>query len=90
VNLLNFIDTFHTEVAKSFDVVESSGEANGLMEWVNGRVKNYEVYFLWFPKSRRLVYVVKGPGVYKEEAVEVRSALDAIAFAERLLQQLKR
>jgi len=53
-------------------------------------VGNYEVYFLWFPKTRRLVYAVRGPGVNKEETIEVKSSLDAIAFAERVIKRLRK
>ena len=90
MNLLDFIGTFHAEVSKMLDAVDSHGEAGGLMEWANGKVGNYEVYFLWFPKTRRLVYAVRGPGVNKEETIEVKSSLDAIAFAERLIKRLRK
>jgi len=90
VNLLDFIGTFHAEVSKMLDAVDSHGEAGGLMEWANGKVGNYEVYFLWFPKTRRLVYAVRGPGVNKEETIEVKSSLDAIAFAERVIKRLRK
>ncbi|AAL64880.1 hypothetical protein [Pyrobaculum aerophilum] len=88
MNLLHFIGSFHVEIAKRLDAVESAGETNGYMEWVNGRVKNVELYFLWFPKARRLVYIIKGPGVRKEGEVETKGLLDAIAYAERLIQQI--
>ncbi len=90
MNLLDFIGTFHAEVSKMLDAVDSHGEAGGLMEWANGKVGNYEVYFLWFPKTRRLVYAVRGPGVNKEETIEVKSSLDAIAFAERVIKRLRK
>ncbi len=90
MNLLDFIGSFHTEVSKMLDAVDSQGEAGGLMEWANGKVGHYELYFLWFPKTRRLAYVVKGPGVNKMETVEVKSLLDAIAFAEQVIRRLRR
>ncbi len=90
MNLLDFIGSFHAEVSKMLDAVDSHGEAGGLMEWANGKVGNYEVYFLWFPKTRRLVYAVRGPGVNKEETIEVKSSLDAIAFAERVIKRLRK
>ena len=90
MNLLDFIGNFRTEVSKMFDVVNSHGEAGGLMEWANGKVGSYELYFLWFPKTRRLTYAVRGPGVNKMETVEVKSLLDAIAFAEQLIRRLRR
>ncbi|MEZ0318684.1 MAG: hypothetical protein ABWK05_01640 [Pyrobaculum sp.] len=89
MNLLRFIQSFHVEVAKLLDRVEAAGEANGLMEWVNGNVGSYEVYFLWFPKTKKLVYVVVGPGVYKEEELDAASSLEAIAQAERVVARLR-
>jgi hypothetical protein len=90
VNLLHFIGAFHAEVSRMLDAVDSHGEAGGLMEWANGRVGNYEVYFLWFPKTRRLVCTVRGPGVNKDETVAVKSSLDAIALAEQLIRRLRK
>lgn len=90
MNLLDFIGAFHAEVSKMLDAVDSHGEAGGLMEWANGRVGNYEVYFLWFPKTQRLVCTVRGPGVNKDETVAVKSSLDAIALAEQLIRRLKK
>ncbi|MGB9706362.1 MAG: hypothetical protein ACPL3C_12990 [Pyrobaculum sp.] len=89
MNLLHFIGSFHTEVAKMLDSVDNAGEANGYLEWVNGRVDGCEIYLLWFPKTRRLAYLVRGSGRRKEGEVELKNSLDAIAFAERLIQQLK-
>lgn len=89
MNLLHFIGSFHTEVAKMLDLVDNAGEANGYLEWVNGRVGKYEIYLLWFPKTRRLAYLVRGSGQRKENEVELKNSLDAIAFTERLIQQLK-
>jgi len=90
VNLLDFIGSFRAEVSKMLDAVNSQGEAGGLMEWANGKVGHYELYFLWFPKTRRLAYVVKGPGINKMETVEVKNSLDAIAFAEQVIRRLRR
>lgn len=89
MTLLHFIEAFHVEVAKMLDETYSAGEAGGLMEWANGRWKNYELYFLWFPKTKKLVYVVRGPHTYDEGIYEAKSAVDAIAAVERLLQRLK-
>ncbi|MEM1598908.1 MAG: hypothetical protein QXP31_05745 [Pyrobaculum sp.] len=89
MNLLHFIQSFHIEVAKLLDKVEAAGESRGLMEWVNGRVGAYEVYFLWFPKTKKLVYAIRGPGVYKEEELDAASSLDAIAQAERIVARLR-
>lgn len=90
MNLLDFIGSFRAEVSKMLDAVNSQGEAGGLMEWANGKVGHYELYFLWFPKTRRLAYVVKGPGINKMETVEVKNSLDAIAFAEQVIRRLRR
>ncbi|ABL89024.1 conserved hypothetical protein [Pyrobaculum islandicum DSM 4184] len=90
MDLLKFIETFNAEIAKRLDVVESRGETNGLMEWVNGRVGNYEVYFLWFPKTKRLAYAVRGPGLRKEEVVNLGSVFEAVAYVERVISQLKK
>jgi hypothetical protein len=89
VNLLHFIGSFHTEVAKMLDSVDNAGEANGYLEWINGRVGRYEIYLLWFPKTRRLAYLVKSSGKVKEDEIELKNSLDAIAYVERLIQQLK-
>ena len=56
--ITDFFTAFHQEASKLFDVVEAAGEAGGYLEWANGRVGEAEVFFLWFPKARRLVYVI--------------------------------
>ncbi len=90
MDLLHFVNAFHIEVSKLLDKVESLGEANGYMEWVVGRLGDYEVYFLWFPRTKKLVYVLKSGKVQKEAEVEVKNRLAAIAQVEKIVQELKR
>lgn len=71
------------------DKVVSYGEAGGLMEWVNGEVGRSEVYFLWFPKTGRLAYAVRGPLHRGSGEVEAKNAAEAIAQAERLIRRLR-
>ncbi|ABP50589.1 MULTISPECIES: hypothetical protein [Pyrobaculum] len=89
MNLLNFIGAFHVEVSRLLDIVESAGEASGYMEWATGKVGDVEVFFLWFPKTRRLVYAIQGHQRNYGE-VEVKGVLEAIAYVERMLKQLRR
>ncbi|MFN3803538.1 MAG: hypothetical protein ACK4SY_00575 [Pyrobaculum sp.] len=89
MDLLQFVEAFHVEGAKLLDVVESAGEAGGAMEWVIGRVGGYEVYFLWFPTTRRLVYVVKSGETQREGVIEARGRLDAIAQMEKIVRNLR-
>jgi len=88
--MLNFIETFHREVAKRLDAVDSAGEAGGLMEWANGKVGKCEVYFLWFPATKRLVYAVKCPAGRREGEVETKSYVEAIAYAEKIISSLRK
>ncbi|MFN7105444.1 MAG: hypothetical protein ACK4M3_02495 [Pyrobaculum sp.] len=89
MDLLQFVEAFHVEGAKLLDVVESAGEAGGVMEWVVGRVGSYEVYFLWFPATRRLIYVIKSGEMRREGVVEARGRLDAIAQVEKIVRTLR-
>lgn len=89
MNLLNFIGAFHVEVSRLLDNVESAGEAGGYLEWASGKVGETEVFFLWFPKTRRLVYAIQGRQRNFGE-VEVKGVLEAIAYVERLVKQLRR
>jgi len=88
--MLNFIETFHREVAKRLDAVDSAGEAAGLMEWANGRVGKCDVYFLWFPATKRLVYTIKCPAGLREGEVEAKSHVEAVAHVEKIIASLRR
>ncbi|MEM1902528.1 MAG: hypothetical protein QXW44_02490 [Pyrobaculum sp.] len=88
MNLLYFIGDFYIEVSKMLEVVNSLGEANGL-QWVNGVFGKWEVYFLWFPKAKKLLCVVKNGEVEKSWEVVVKDVFEAIAVAERILSRLK-
>ena len=79
---------FHQEASKLLDAVEAAGEAGGYLEWASGKVGETEVFFLWFPKTKRLVYAINKEQ-REEGEVDADTPMKAVQAASKIVAKIR-